>query len=236
MLLPRDNLPLSALDLSHPYGELSASRLYDSKIKILDLEGRLGSNVLIARSETSHTVYAVEREEGGLYVVCKLGPWVDVEALSQKATVVCSERIKGSKPLIIDTGVQPLITPAMHKENKKRRICIEEIQSMVRRRPTITSESQSRPSTPIIVGTPLSESVDNQCEPLAGPVAKPEGEKESGAVAAVPETNFQGPAAVDEVMAQPTAEDIFQNIRTQYMEALYHSMVCRAPCLFFRIR
>ncbi|KAK0633491.1 DNA replication regulator SLD3-domain-containing protein [Immersiella caudata] len=224
MLLPRDHLSLSALDLSQPHGELAASRLYDSKIKILDLEGRLGSNVLLARSETSHAVYAIESEEGGLYVVCKIGPWVDIEALSQKATVVCSDRIKSSKPPRIDNGVQPLITPAMHKENKKRRLCIEEIQSMVRRRPTMASESQSRPSTPIIASTPLPEALDSQGEPLAVPAVKPEAAKENDAVLIAPEPESQGAYAVDDLVVQPTAKDIFQNIRTQYMEALYHSM------------
>jgi DNA replication regulator SLD3 len=228
MLLPRDNLPLSALDLNQPHGELPTSRLFESKIKILDLEGRLGSNVLLARSETSHAVYAIEREEGGLYVLCKLGPWVEIGALSQKATVVCSERIRSSKPPRIDSGTQPLITPQMHKENKKRRLCIEEIQSMVRRRPTTSAESQSRPSTPIIA-TPGLEALGSQGDQLAGSAAKPQVGIESGSILTVPEppeAKVPLPAAVDELITQPTAEDIFQNIRMQYLEALYHSMVC----------
>ncbi|KAK0656353.1 DNA replication regulator SLD3-domain-containing protein [Cercophora newfieldiana] len=224
MLLPRDNLPLSALDLSQPHGELSSSRLFDSKIKILDLEGRLGSNVLLARSETSHAVYAIEREEGGLYVICKLGPWVDIEALSRKATVVCSERIRTSKPPRIDTGVRPLITPAMHKDNKKRRLCIEEIQSMVRRRPTTSAGSQSRPSTPVIPATPASETFHSQSDRMTVPAIEPDVGPESAPTVTAPENETQVPAAADEVVALPTAEDIFQNIRTQYLEALYHSM------------
>jgi len=229
MLLPRDNLPLSALDLSQPHGELPASRLFDSEIKILDLEGRLGSNVLLARSEASHAIYAVEREGSGLYVLCKLGSWVDIEALSRKATVVCSERVRNSRPPRPDaTATQPLITPQMHKENKKRRLCIEEIQSMVRRRPTFGTESQSRPSTPIIA-LPGSEALDSQGGgELAGLDAEPTVDAGNGSVPTAQGAGVHQllPAAEDESIALPTAEDIFQNIRTQYLEALYHSMVC----------
>lgn len=225
MLLPRDSLPLSALDLSQPHGELVPSRLYDSKIKILDLEGRLGSNVLLARSETSCAVYAIEREQGGLYVMCKLGHWVDIEALSPRATVVCSERIRTIKPPRIEAGTQPLITPAMHKENKKRRLCIEEIQSMVRKRPTTSTGSQSRPSTPIIPSTPGPEAFDNLSDKVVASAANTGVAVEGAVTATAPETEIQMPAAKDDLIAQPTPENIFQSIRAHYFEALYHSMV-----------
>jgi DNA replication regulator SLD3 len=228
MLLPRDQLPLSALDLGQPHGDLPTTRFFESKIKILDLEGRLGSNVLLARSETTRVAYAVEREAAGLYVVCKLGPWVDLNKLGQGATVVCSERMRAPRPAAPSSSTVPgaLVTPFLHKEAKKRRLVIDEIQSMVRRRSIASKEPPSRPSTP---GTaaPTSE----------GPVLGSNGAaapSESGIQPLVNHTllgdeepGSQALPFLEDNPVQPTADDIFQNIRAQYIEALYHSMVGR---------
>ncbi|KAK0730481.1 DNA replication regulator SLD3-domain-containing protein [Lasiosphaeris hirsuta] len=223
MLLPRENLPLSTLDLSQPHGGLPASRFFESHIKILELEGRLGSNVLLARSETSRAVYAVEREGNGLYVVCKLGAWANVEKLGQGATVLCTQRMRNCNPAVGGSSAVPaLITPQMHKDNKRKRLAIEEIQSMVRRRSVAGNASQSRPSTSM--GTlPVSEM-------SAGPNLASAVEQ-VGALVASPllvSTRLKSvanpPLHVDELLAQPTADDIFQSVRAQYLEALYHSM------------
>ncbi len=228
MLLPREILSLSALDLGQPHGDLPASRLFESQIKILDLEGRLGSNVLLARSETNRVVYAIEREGNGLYVLCKLGPWADIEKLSQGATVVCSQRMWSHQPVPVDShAALPLTTPQMHKDSKRRKLAIEEIQSLVRRRSVAPSDkdSQTRPSTP--VGTPLASegAVSQKMEPVDEPPSQIQG------IAALPIEGLEVAApssnpVADETLAQPVAEDIFQNIRAQYFEALYHSMVC----------
>ncbi|KAK3945315.1 DNA replication regulator SLD3-domain-containing protein [Diplogelasinospora grovesii] len=227
MLLPRENLPLSTLDLAQPHGDLPASRSYESKIKILDLEGRLGSNVLIARSETSRMVFAIEREDNGLYCLCKLGGWVDVEKLSQSATVVCSQRLKSCRPAAPSSAVvQALITPQMYKENKRRKLAIEEIQSMVRKRSVsvVGKEPPSQSSTPVETNAEDADAevVDSPAEadnrgmvPVEKPTAKPEARE----VVAVPQ-----PEPSNDGLSQPSAEDIFQNIRTHYLETLYHSM------------
>lgn len=221
MLLPRDQLPLSALDFGQPHGGLPTARFFESKIKILDLEGRLGSNVLLARSETTRVAYAVEREDVGLYVVCKLGSWVDLNKLGQGATVVCSERMWAPRPAAPSSSTPSgaLVTPFLHKEAKKRRLVIDEIQSMVRRRSIASKEPQSRPSTPGTVA-PTSE----------GPVLGSNGAaapSESGIQPSEEEPETQALPSPDETPVQPTADDIFQNIRAQYFEALYHSMVSR---------
>ncbi|KAK1757477.1 DNA replication regulator SLD3-domain-containing protein [Echria macrotheca] len=214
MLLPRESIPLSFLDLSQPHGEFPSSRFYESRIKILDLEGRLGSNVLLARSESTRTTYAIEREGNGLYVLCRLGNWVDLEKLGQSATVVCTQRIRTSRPATVESSnsTLPLITPLMHKESKKRRLAIEEIQSKVRRRSIIEKESQSRPATPATIAsanvTPTSQLPDL----IAAPVAV---DSQTATTEVLP---------VGESLTPPTREDIFQSIRAQYCEALYHSM------------
>ncbi len=225
MLLPREHLPLSYLDLSQPHGDLPAGRLFESKIKILDLEGRLGSNILLARSETTRMVYAVERESNGLYVLCKLGSWVDVEVLIQSATVVCRERMQSSKPLKPDNATAaPLTTPSMYNENKRRRLAIDEIQSLVRKRSMSVIEKEPLSQSPAAAGMPVSnvdasQNAASMQEPTEVP-AEPSLSVPSGDAAPTP-----GPALSDDPHSQPDAGEIFQNIRTQYIEALYHSKV-----------
>ncbi|KAK3301118.1 DNA replication regulator SLD3-domain-containing protein [Chaetomium fimeti] len=228
MLLPREALPLSALDLSQPHGDFPASRLFESKIKILDLEGRLGSNVLLARSETTRRAYAVERENNGLYVLCKLGSWVDIEMLSQSATVVCKERMRSRKAVKQEQAAEtPLITPSMYSDSKRRRLAIEEIQSLVRKRSISVIEKE--PPKPLPTPTATEESpassgagdiqvanlVMGHDEPTIVPGPSVSSRPDTPAPATEP--------VIDDPLVQPDAEDIFLNIRAQYMEALYHS-------------
>ncbi|KAK4466652.1 DNA replication regulator SLD3-domain-containing protein [Cladorrhinum samala] len=235
MLLPREHLPLSALDLAKPQGDLPSSRVFESKIKILDLEGRLGSNILLARSETSRMVYAVEHDSPGLYVVCKLGTWVDLDLLSQKSTVVYRERMVNPKPVKLEEAASaPLITPHMYKENKRRKLAIEELQSTAIRKRSWTltdkdarnegpaapesrppSRAQSRaPSRP-----PSRDSSIQTPAPLETAPAEPNGDPlhESS------NTPASRVAGEDDPAIQPTAETILDNIRSQYFEVLYHS-------------
>lgn len=235
MLLPREHLPLSALDLAKPQGDLPSSRVFESKIKILDLEGRLGSNILLARSETSRMVYAVEHESPGLYVVCKLGTWVDLDLLSQNATVVYRERMVNPKPVKLEEAASvPLITPHMYKENKRRKLAIEELQSTaIRKRSWTLTDKDARSEDP------------------AAPESRPASRAQSRAPSRPPsrDTSIQTPAPFettpaepnhnplyesantpasqlageDDPLVQPTAETILDNIRSQYFEALYHS-------------
>ncbi|KAK4168619.1 DNA replication regulator SLD3-domain-containing protein, partial [Cladorrhinum sp. PSN259] len=229
MLIPREHLPLSALDLSKPQGDLPSSRLFESKIKILDLEGRLGSNVLLARSETTRMVYAVEHDSPGLYALCKLGSWVDIEGMSQHATVVYRERMINQQPVKLeDAALAPSITPQMYKENKRRKLAIEELQSTaIRKRSwTVTDRDSREPSI-----TPDSRPPSRApCRPSS----RGSSHQNTDSLEAAPiEPQFRssdrlGTSASqrqleDDPLVQPTAETILNNIRTQYLEALYHS-------------
>jgi DNA replication regulator SLD3 len=235
MLLPREALPLSALDLSQPHGDFPASRLFESKIKILDLEGRLGSNILLARSETTRMTYAVEREDSGLYVLCKLGSWVDIDTLSQSATVVCRERMKSGKVVKQEhAAATPVITPSMYNENKRRRLAIDEIQSLVRKRSmsVIEKEPPKPLPTPIATESPASPGAgDVQPEKLV--IEREETPAVLGAsVPSRPDTPTPATEPIIDPLAQPNAEDIFLSIRAQYMEALYHSKVLCLPACY----
>jgi DNA replication regulator SLD3 len=226
MLLPRENLSLSTLDLSQPHGDFPTSRLFESNIKILDLEGRLGSNVLLARSDTTRMVYAVERESNGLYVLCKLGSWVDIESLSQSATVVCKERMKSSKPpKPHNDDDAAFITPSMYDERKKRRVAIEEIQSLVRKRSmsVIEKEVQSQTAMATEEKPAPTEDASQAPNPAQDHTGTPiESTPSVSSRLATPALDL---APIDDPLAPPNVDDIFQNIRAQYMEALYHSKV-----------
>lgn len=213
-------MPLSALDLSQPQGDFPPSRLYESRIKILDLEGRLGSNILLARSEANRMLYAIERESDGLYILCKLGSWVDVDILAQSATVVSSQRMKSCKSsqLEVAAATGPLITPQMYKETKRRKLAIEEIQSsLIRKRSNTTvtePETLSQLPTPTS-GSPESKNIENR--------ALTEANEAPTEVSTKPDLPVSPPHPGEDVISQSTAEGIFENIRMQYFEALYHS-------------
>ncbi|KAK2065333.1 hypothetical protein LY76DRAFT_499618 [Colletotrichum caudatum] len=233
MLLPREYLSLSCLDLGAPQGDLPSSRFYESHIKILDLEDRVAEkpSVLLARNDASKSVYALERAAvsgNNLYTVCKLGSWVDLLALSDQATVTgkhvarmrMAEEARGSR----QWQELPLTTPGLHKGHKEKRLAIEALQqSIVRKRGRSQSVStfdetraEKRTRSDDDVSRPQTPSVLNQTVE-----AKPELTEwiETHLDAVEPTTQ-----PVPEPNAQQTAGDIMGNIRTQYTEALYKSM------------
>ncbi|KAH8156198.1 hypothetical protein CIB48_g12047, partial [Xylaria polymorpha] len=211
---PRKHLRLSFLDLSSPYGSFESSAAFEANIRILDLESRMGNRpiVLIARLESNRSVYAIERQANSLYTLCHLGSWVDLEQLGSLATVSCPTLIRKQPAVRSEPTTQvPLTTPQISHTNKKRRLAIEAIQSLVKkpaRSRSISVLSQageiSRPPTPI--------QGDNVPAPDAS-FPRPIVESQENPV--------QGQ---DEALAVPNAGGIFDNIRNHYFEALYHSM------------
>lgn len=122
MLLPREHLPLAHIDFAASNGDLPQSRFYESYIHVLDLESRLGPVpvVLIARNELRGTTYALERQSNGLYVICKLGSWVDLESLAQKAAAVRYEQLYPAKNERAEhRSLDALTTPQLHVEQKE---------------------------------------------------------------------------------------------------------------------
>jgi DNA replication regulator SLD3 len=160
--------------------------------------------VLIARLDDGRTLYAVEREDRGLYVLCQLGSWVNLQQLRAAAVVSkvdltsMTEKNLGEK----DSGALPLITSGAGKYSKKKRLAIEAIQSMVKRPPT-SLLTESQPSAVETEPLPLSQA----------------------------EEQISNDPIMTEASAQLTASEIFENIRTQYLEALY-SKVCLIRHLF----
>jgi DNA replication regulator SLD3 len=195
IILPRADLPLSSLDLISSSNSLPQSRLFETHVKILELEERMGSQpmVLIARLDDGRTLYAVEREDRGLYVLCKLGSWVNLRQLREAAVVSKQElprALERKSSVQQESAPVALTTPESSKYSKKKRLAIEAIQSLVKRPSTgLLTESQPVTTEP--------EPICNS-QPVKGIVEHP---------------------LVDDP-APPTAAEIFENVRLTLVRLL----------------
>jgi DNA replication regulator SLD3 len=231
MFLSRKRVPFAYLDLSDPYGDLPKSRLFECRVKILDLEDRMATTpgVVIARSEPKGTLHVIEKQSAGLYVICKLGAWVDVAELGRHASVVAQDLLQASKlqskvsPPAVDLA--PVPRPS-HVESKKKRAAIEAIQSLVRKRPrSATAASADVDAEPEQTPLPGSDTQEATPSLLNTPVL-------SNIEVSVPIKLVDADTLVlngkEAVFAQPTAESLCETLRTHYFETLYKSMVSTA--------
>ncbi|KAL2756212.1 hypothetical protein ACRALDRAFT_1076488 [Sodiomyces alcalophilus JCM 7366] len=199
-------------------------------VRILDLEDRMAvePNALIARNEATRAIYAIERSDTKLYTVCKLGSWVDVLELSTKATVSSKQLLRLGHLPRTDTPTAPLTTPHLHKEQKQKRLAIEALQSVVRKRGR--SQSVSAPEIARAEKRPMCE--DGRPSP---PTSSNHDTPEHPAMP----SNREGPRDTDphehrtsdvagpgesttaEFDAPATPEDILDKLRAQYLDALY---------------
>lgn len=225
MLLPREHLSLSSLDFSSPTSGFPQTRFVESHIKILDLESRLGSapTVVIARSDSKGTTFALERQENGLYVMCRLGSWVDLGDLARYATALCRCRLAPRRQdrLEPDSGMS-LPIPHLHGDQKKKRAAIEAIQNLVRKK------SKSQPTLEVDINRQESDGLATDSQPSQLPTPEI---RSDDVTAAERRANFETVSATNNLEnappaeSQQTAETIFNAIRTHYFEALYRSMV-----------
>ncbi|KAM3514431.1 hypothetical protein MY11210_001875 [Beauveria gryllotalpidicola] len=157
-VLRRQDLPLGCIDFCSTTAESAYTRLVESRVKILDLETRMGAarSVLVARHDATRAVYAVERHADGLYAMCRLGAWISVERLARDAaTAVCAERVFPVKAETLSsppslaaaaaavTTTTTTTTPRMDSPQRKKRAAIEAIQSLVRKKPKAEAGSSS---------------------------------------------------------------------------------------------
>ncbi|KAM0290225.1 hypothetical protein ACHAO9_005362 [Fusarium lateritium] len=229
MVLPREHFPLSCIDFHATNIDLASYRFFESHVKILDLESRMGSGpaVLLARKESSRAVYALERQENGLYAICRLGTWVDLDVLAGHASAVCQQRLH---PVVksesqMQYGPSAITTPHIHKEEKIKRAAIEAIQSLVRKRPrsqsvstlaeSVKQETVSEAPTPTEIKLP---SPTLQPEELVGRLDEHQNQPLLSTI------STSTPMNIDEPIQQPTTEGIFDTLRTQYFDTLYKSM------------
>ncbi|KAL6356518.1 hypothetical protein LRP88_10119 [Fusarium phalaenopsidis] len=227
MVLPRQYLPLSCIDIHASNIDLSSHRFYEAHVKILDLESRMGSVpvVLLARKESSRAVYALERQENGLYVVFRLGSWVNLEEFAKDASAVCHERLRPPVKLESQsqTASSAITTPQLHKDQKMKRAAIEAIQSLVRKRPRSQSVST-------LAESERHDGKSDAAVPMETKLPSPVLMKEELAVIPTENAKPAVPSASinpEEPPPQQTADEIFDALRAQYFDALYKSMKYR---------
>ncbi|KFY00989.1 hypothetical protein V490_01125 [Pseudogymnoascus sp. VKM F-3557] len=215
-LLSRSDFPLSCLDRSRPApSALPDSRLYEAHVKILELEQRMGSTpvVLIAQLDDNKSLYAVEYESKGLYVLFKLGSWVDLSKLCSVAVVSrpYTKSHRHDNPQDVPgrgAAANNAFSPVeSDKYTKKKRLAIESIQSMVKR--PSTSQSLN------IEQTPSAEPLSTELPP------KPIQTAQLDPVASVQPLQ-------QTTVEQPRAEEILDGVRSQYLDTLYLSKVSTA--------
>lgn len=233
MLLPREHLPLSSIDMAQSERELPSSRSYQSRVKILDLESRLGSvpSVLIARSEPRGALHVVERQEDDRYFVCRLGSWTDVGALADKASALSLERLPRPRPDVPparDAIPAPAPPHISRQLQKRKRAAMEAIQSLVKKRTRpdlpVRDRKLSACSAPL---TPTKPPEENGVQQQPSPVRPESGtQAASGPIHGGPDMDPSPVTDWDRIWSsQQTADTIFDNIRMHYFDALYKSMV-----------
>lgn len=182
-----------------------------------------GPTVLIARNETRGKEYAIERQENGLYVVCMLGAWVDLQTLARNATVLLPERVR---PVKVERSEQPgisaLTTPQLHLDHKKKKAAIEAIQSLVKRRASSQSAYNFDEAISHDPGTEpgFQETQTSSLKSELEPRTRPSIHHNEQLPLPTP-----GASTTEAAGTQHTAEDILDNIRSHYFEALYRSKV-----------
>ena len=218
ILLPRAQLPLSCLEYAPSSNVLPRSRLYEAHVKILELEERMGSQlmVLIARHEDGRTFYAVEREDRGLYAVCQLGSWVDLGQLKAVAVAVRLDQVRTQETVIPKLhSKMPVETPAARKETAKKRLAIEALQSKVKR-PVATLMTESQLSAAPVLQSQIQLSNNLLKESTTLEIATSQIDSQS-----LPPDSRE--VAVEDACQQLSADEHFDNVRNHYFEALYLS-------------
>ena len=87
LLLPRSYLPLSILDPVPVSTAAPTARLFSAYIGALEYDGPDNARalVMVAKLEIEGSLYAIERVRCGLYALCRLGSWVNIEELRTAA-------------------------------------------------------------------------------------------------------------------------------------------------------
>jgi len=102
----------------------------------------------------------------------------------------------------------PLVTPEASKYSKKKRLAIEALQSKVK-----------RPSAGLLAESPATE-----------PESQVTSQLPDSQLLNLPTSEIPIPSPAEKIPSQPTATEIFENVRNQYLEALYLSKVCCSAC------
>lgn len=158
--------------------------------------------VLVARDESSRALFALERESRGLYALCQIGLWANIQQLHDSAVASKQDHSKVfSKPASSQT-LPPIRLGASTSNDTKKRQAIEAIQSMIKK-PSIQAEIE-----PCLSKKDLESSLIGADSRLFS-ISKSE-------------------APVENLSSQASMSAVFENIRKQYFDTLYFSRMSLA--------
>lgn len=210
LLIPRSCLPLAFLDPVGATGDLRGNRWFCARIPALEEDfpsdrRSISPAILIATSEDSPCLYAVERVKCGTYALCRLGAWITLKEL-EKLNLECrSEPKVTSTQRASSSGNEWWRSSAISADlNYKRGQSQKHNQARLENfRLCLKS-----PLPNIIAASPIVEEV---------PVKATEHE----AATTLNDTSNEQPP--EPLPKDP--DEILKMIRTQYQEALYMSQV-----------
>jgi hypothetical protein len=198
-LISRAHVPFSYLDTLSPSGTLPASRLFEAHVKVLELEERMGNApmVLIARLDEAKCLFVVERVEQNLHVLCKLGSWVNLSLLCAKAVASRQQ----------PTKVVASCSRSSLPENDSESQVTQESSRYSKKKRLAIEAIQSMVKRP-------SRDIRSTSQPGAIIESQLQAEEEAETIQ-------------EDIVVRPLASEIFNNIRSQYLEALYLSKVSK---------
>lgn len=211
-LIPRSRLPLSLLDPAADASALPSTRLFSAHIELLEQDNALEDQygpvpvVLVARLVADQSFCAIERVKAGIYSLCKLKSWVKVrglEELSQPAETASHARshVATAKQQGGEWWQQAALDAYPTLDTTSRPAKYARI-SMVR--PASTPGPAEAPllanGEPTLIGSP-----HHTPDPRIGETMEP-------------------------AESQASAQTVFENLITQYLDALYLS---RASLAYF---
>jgi DNA replication regulator SLD3 len=194
---------------------------------------------LIALLDDGKSFFAIERELRGLYALCKLGSWVDLNRLCAAAIVSRHLPLENKKQSTPKGTCETPITAETSKYNKEKRLAIEAIQSMVKRPPggilstpeaLLVCESHPAGTRNLL----LQEGTTGRCPSQSSSLLDLSHQMEASPATqhqprVTPDPTRQDPSDCHvergDVVEQSLTDRILQNIRSQYLEALYLSKV-----------
>ena len=208
LLLPRSCLPLAYLDPLGGPDDFQGSKLFSAHIEVLEElvhEDRRSKQpaVLIAQSAIDDGLFAIEHVQEGIYAMCRLGDWLNLNTLERLQTVPVDivrpqkEQLQEQPGLPADkwwsTAAINLRPEDRNDRSKKSGV---EKTSAVR---LCLQTTQQNPTTLVHVAQDISQPVS---------------QSQTGNLVA---------DTVEEAAQDP--EEVLRMVRAQYQEALYASKV-----------
>ncbi|KAF2145373.1 uncharacterized protein K452DRAFT_243340 [Aplosporella prunicola CBS 121167] len=203
-LIDRAQLPLSFLDLVPPNSTVPSTRVFSAYIDVLERSKSNNSQeapkILVTKSEADNALYAVEKVQRGAYALCKLGDWV------KEADLGIVSKHRASIP-------HAHVLPESKRGNPASWWQTAALDAAPSIKPETTRSDLPRLSMQRPVPLPKSDSqsifsVDPFTEPAQQPLSM------EYSMVDAPEAPQERPQ---------TADEVFQIIVQQYLEALYLS-------------